>query len=234
MNKSNEVNEVFGALSKAQGDMKPAVMDSKNPHFNSKFASLTAVQDAYRGPLAKNGLAITQMVESDENGYTIQTILGHASGQYISSTFRLMVTKQDMQGLGSAVTYARRYAISALLGVVDTEDDDAEASLNRSKPQAQRPTPTPKAAGAAVKNQAPASMAQIKQISALANDRSISKGVLGSFVTKVYGADHSTLKRWQADEIVALLEDAGTNEATVMAAVSRSENQQLSNQTVQQ
>src|SRR5690606_13851005 len=80
------------------------------------------------------------------NSYYIRTVLGHSSGQWISSTFRLIVGKNDMQGLGSAITYARRYAISALVGVVDTEDDDGNASLpdkSKSPPPASKNSPQP-------------------------------------------------------------------------------------------
>lgn len=126
---STQLNELFGALAKAQGQFKPAVMDKVNPHYKSKFASLTSVMNACREGMTTNGLAIIQAVESYESGYLITTILGHSSGQWISSQFKLILTKSDMQGLGSAISYARRYGVSAMLGIVSDEDDDANLAV---------------------------------------------------------------------------------------------------------
>lgn len=132
MKHSEGINELFSALAKAQAEMKPAILDSENPHFRSKYASLTSVQDAYRIPISKNSLTITQAVESIETGYEITTTLGHASGQWMQTSFKLILQKQDMQGLGSAITYAKRYSICALLGIVDQEDDDGNAARPKS------------------------------------------------------------------------------------------------------
>jgi hypothetical protein len=101
----------------------------ENPYYKSKYASLKSCQEAYRAPLAKFGLAIVQQVYSEQDAYYVRTVLGHSSGQWMSNVFKLIVGKRDMQGLGSAITYGRRYGANALVGVVDTEDDDGNNSL---------------------------------------------------------------------------------------------------------
>jgi hypothetical protein len=133
---SAELKDLFCALAKAQGEMKPAILDMKNPHFNSTYASLTSCKESYQGPLAKHGLGLTQDVFSMGSRYFIRTLMFHSSGQWRSSVFELIIDKKNMQGLGTAITYARRYGANAMVGVVDTEDDDGNASSG-SKPKTQ-------------------------------------------------------------------------------------------------
>lgn len=132
MNKSESINELATALCKAQAAIKGAVEDSTNPHFKSKYASLQSYLDAAREPLFKNGLAVTQLL-SDLNCeamkmVTIETILMHSSGQWVSSIFSVPVSKQDAQGFGSAITYARRYAFAAVVGIAPIDDDGNAAT----------------------------------------------------------------------------------------------------------
>lgn len=126
---TTEIKELLTALSKAQAEFEVAKFDSKNPHFGNEFASLTSIKKATESALAKYGLSISQYPISDGTGHSLVTILGHNSGQVITSTFRLIVGKQDMQGLGMAITYARRYAKSAILGIVSDEDTDMESKV---------------------------------------------------------------------------------------------------------
>ena len=139
MNKSESINELATALSKAQAAIKGAVEDSTNPHFRSKYASLQSYIDAAREPLSKNGLAITQLLTDihceNMNLVTIETVLMHSSGQWISSTFSVPVSKADAQGFGSAVTYARRYSFAAIVGIAPV-DDDGQAATQQPVPVA--------------------------------------------------------------------------------------------------
>lgn len=137
MYKSDTTSQLFTALSQAQGEFKAAIMDTTNPHFKSRFASLNAVQEVYRLPFLKHGLSVVQMVESVDERYEIVTTLGHKSGEWISSQFKLLIDRQNMQGLGMAITYARRYAISAMVGIVSDEDDDGNSA---SKPSPSFPS----------------------------------------------------------------------------------------------
>jgi len=131
MNKSEQINEIAMALSKAQAAIKGAVEDSTNPHFRSKYASLQSYIDAAREPLTNNGLAITQLLTDvnceSMNLVTIETVMMHSSGQWISSTFSVPVSKADAQGFGSAVTYARRYSYAAIVGIAPVDDDGTQA-----------------------------------------------------------------------------------------------------------
>ncbi len=133
MKHSDSINDLMKALVAAQDDMKPAILDCYNTFFKAKYSSMSAINEAFRKTLSKHGLAITQLIEStaSEGGdaYQMTTVLCHSSGQYISSSFNLILSKKDMQGIGSASSYASRYAIRALLGIVDEEDDGGKKDV---------------------------------------------------------------------------------------------------------
>jgi hypothetical protein len=124
--KSEQINELAKALSIAQGAMNGAKKESANPFFKSKYADLGSVWDAIRKPLSDNGLSVVQTVDGDK----LLTILMHASGQWIDSTYPITAKDNSPQAIGSALTYARRYALAAMVGVYQT-DDDAEAATER-------------------------------------------------------------------------------------------------------
>ena len=130
MNKSETIDALAGALAKAQGEIDTADKSAKNPFFKSSYADLPSVWAACRKQLSKNGLAVVQRMDTSENGMILESVLMHSSGQWISSTYPVNPVKNDPQGLGSAITYARRYALMALVGVVadDASDDDGNAA----------------------------------------------------------------------------------------------------------
>ena len=129
MQRSESTAKLAEALAKAQGAMKPAVMGSTNPHFRSKYASLAEVMESIRGPFAANGLAVVQGTEAqDDTGLTVTTLLLHESGEWVQSSVHVPVGSGNAQQVGSALTYARRYSLSALCGVVADEDDDGNAA----------------------------------------------------------------------------------------------------------
>lgn len=131
MIQSDQVNDLFTAIAKAQGEMSAVPFDKKNPHYNSAYASLSATQEMVRAPLAKHNLAIVQSVSYEENNYYLETRLVHGSGQWISDKIKLMIDRQNMQGLGSAVTYAKRYTLQAILGICGDEDDDGNGAAGK-------------------------------------------------------------------------------------------------------
>lgn len=154
---SENINELSTALSKAQGEIQPAIKDSNNPYFSSKYADLASVWDACRQPLSKNGLSVIQAINQSETGMILTTILTHASGQWIKSEMPLIYKKADpndmnedgkkkksneIQALGSSLTYSRRYALSAMVGIAPSEDDDGNTAGNpqqsSSKPEASK------------------------------------------------------------------------------------------------
>ena len=137
MNKSESIAALAAALATAQGSMKGAVKDSANPFFKSKYADLASVVEAIRAAFSTNGLSYIQTVEpSDKDEVRIETTLLHASGEWIScGILALPVNKVDCQGFGSALTYARRYSLSAAVGIAAEADDDGNAAT-AAKPNA--------------------------------------------------------------------------------------------------
>ncbi len=127
---SPTIAALAAALVKAQSAMGGAKKDSTNPHFKTAYADLASVWDACRAPLANAGLSVVQLVSSDATHAIIETILAHSSGEWVSSTLAVPLTKADAQGLGSAITYGRRYALAAIVGVCPA-DDDGEAAVAR-------------------------------------------------------------------------------------------------------
>lgn len=126
----SELNSIAEALAKAQSEMKNPALDSVNPHFKSKFANLAAVRNAVVPVLAKHGIFIAQNLTNTERGIACTTILTHATGQQMTfGPLEMPAMKPDAQGLGSAATYARRYALMSALCIVGDEDDDAEAAV---------------------------------------------------------------------------------------------------------
>ena len=120
------------ALSAAQGQMKNATFDKINPHFKAKYASLAAILDVVREPLAKNGLAVTQTLETNGAGLYLRTTLRYGT-EFIDSTYPLPSNAKP-QEFGSHLTYARRYSLSALLNISADDDDDANIASNGKKP----------------------------------------------------------------------------------------------------
>lgn len=123
---TENLNNLYEALVKAQGEMDGAVKDSTNPHRKSSYASLESHINASRPFLVKNGLCVLQRVISQEGKYYLVTRLAHQSGQHIENSFELKTATNDMQGLGAAITYARRYAYSSLICQITMDDDDGE------------------------------------------------------------------------------------------------------------
>lgn len=139
MDRSESIAALAAALAKAQGEMGAAKKESVNPHFRSKYADLAAVWEAARGPLSRNGLAIVQACEPSDSGVRLTTMLMHSSGEWISGAISVPVAKADAQGIGSALTYARRYALASTLGIAADEDDDGNAAVGRAVVGLQEP-----------------------------------------------------------------------------------------------
>jgi hypothetical protein len=125
------MKEFATAMAKAQSQIKTALKDSKNPHFKSSYADLTSVWDACREALTNNGFSVVQRTDFDYGEVWLITMLLHSSGEYLESRYPLRPVKQDPQGFGSAITYARRYCLAAIVGVVADEDDDGNAASQR-------------------------------------------------------------------------------------------------------
>lgn len=126
MNHSPEINELCAALAKAQGEIKGAVKDSDNVFFKSSYADLASVWDACRAALTNNGLSVSQWLSTDGAQVTVETVLAHSSGQWMSGTMSAHAKDDGPQSIGSVATYIRRYSLAAAVGVAP-EDDDGNA-----------------------------------------------------------------------------------------------------------
>ncbi|QEU28807.1 ERF family protein [Pseudomonas luteola] len=142
MTKSESIAALAKALAAAQNEIENAKKDSTNPHFRSSYSSLAEILDTCRPVLSKNGLSITQMPGFEDGKVSVETMIMHESGEWISSTLTVPVGKQDAQGVGSATSYARRYALAAVVGIAQA-DDDGEAAIQQiprnSQPARQAP-----------------------------------------------------------------------------------------------
>lgn len=128
--RSAEIKDLAAALCKVQAVLHGAVKDSSNPYFNSKYADLESVWNALRKPLTENGLAVIQTTDVRCEKIGLVTTLVHSTGQWVEGFYPLNPVKNDPQAHGSAMTYARRYALAAICGVVQV-DDDGESAMQR-------------------------------------------------------------------------------------------------------
>lgn len=128
---SEQINELFTALAKAQEEMEIASKDSSNPFYKSKYADLQSVVGSSRPYLTKHGLSVIHLLQQEDQSTYMVTQLSHSSGQYIRSKVKLSPQKPDVQSLGSYITYMKRYCYAAIVGVVTGDDDDGEAAMDR-------------------------------------------------------------------------------------------------------
>ena len=130
------MKEIATALVKAQKQFSPALKTATNPHFRTKYADLSACIEAVIDALNDNGIALVQRTHESDSGITIETLFIHESGETISGgVLHVPASKQDPQGYGSALTYARRYSLMAACGIAP-EDDDGNAASKAPKPVA--------------------------------------------------------------------------------------------------
>ena len=130
--RSKEIKDLCAAIAKAQSEIKIAGLTKENPYFKSRYADLAEMIRVSRPALSKNGLSVIQQVIQNEDGQNIlNTILLHSSGQWIESRMRIVPPKNDVQSMGSYITYLKRYAYGSLVGVVASdEDDDGEVAVH--------------------------------------------------------------------------------------------------------
>lgn len=137
MKTSDKINELAESLAAAQPKIGIAIKNAVNPHLKNRYADLGAVWDACSDALKSCGLAVVQMPQpSDDGKLHLETILIHKSGQWISGVAVVPIAKQDAQGYGATLTYARRYGLAALLGITQDDDDGERACANKSESEA--------------------------------------------------------------------------------------------------
>ena len=139
---TSEISDLACALSLAQGQMTSAERSRENSHLKSKYATLDSVWDAIRKPLSDQGLSVIQSpAEIDGGMLRLMTILLHKSGQRLWDTFIMPIAQVTPQGVGSAITYARRYTLMAIVGIAPDDDDAEAAQPAPAKQQNQYPAP---------------------------------------------------------------------------------------------
>jgi len=145
MRQSESLTKWAAAFLKAQKVLKKAQKDGVNPHFKSKFPTFESVWEACVPALHEQEFSVVQRVENTPHGATVHTMLLHSSGEYVEDDCFVPVARAaDPQAMGSAITYARRYSLEAMAGII-REDDDAEATTNH-EVRATKPQPPPRAA----------------------------------------------------------------------------------------
>lgn len=162
MTETQPIGQLAAALAKAQATIKNATKDAENPAFKrdgtaSKYADLASVWDACREALTKNDIAVVQKVMGGPDTVTVETVLAHKSGESITCSVTGKPTKPDVQGMGSTITYLRRYSLASMVGVAP-EDDDGNASAGVSTDSKAPVTKAENVAKQAAEQQKPAGL----------------------------------------------------------------------------
>ena len=139
MNKSESIKNIASALVKFQASVSKVAKEANNPFFKKKYASLANILSTIQKPLSECGLAVSQFPDGD----ALTTIIVHSeSGEWMESSYTMPVAKQnDPQAMGSAITYARRYALGSILNLNIDDDDDGEKAMGRQVPKKEELTP---------------------------------------------------------------------------------------------
>lgn len=201
MNKSENIAALAKALSQFQGEIKNPNNTADNPFFKSKYAPLNDILNIVRPILSKHGLSVTQAPSGDGEHITIVTTLIHSSGEWIEfEPLTLKADKVTAQGAGSAITYGRRYALSAVLGISSEDDDDG----NGAEPEKdKRNTKQVKQS----KGENIASEKQLKYIYTLVEEKNYTEGIK-AYIKNNYNKDLSKeLTATEASELIKLLQD---------------------------
>lgn len=189
-----EIKQIAVALVKAQKEFGPALKSSLNPHFKNRYADLSACVEAVVDALNNNGIMLMQPCHEVENGVTVETLFIHESGETLSAgKLHVPASKQDPQGYGSALTYARRYSLMSACGIAP-EDDDGQAA---SQPQRQQASKQPAQA-------AKLDAQQIAEITNLINETNSDFTAFMEWVSKGVGFNCKALKDVPSDDYATL------------------------------
>lgn len=181
------LGKIASALAKAQLEIEGAKRDSENPYFKSQYADLAAVWDACHKHLNAKDIAIVQTLKGGDGSVTVETKLIHSSGEWIDSTITLRPKTNDPQGIGSAITYARRYALAAITGVCPVDDD---ANFTSGKTSAKR---------------LDIQSTTLQEIDALKNTLKITLDDLNEIAKKTYGTSVNELTDSEGKSLVTTL-----------------------------
>lgn len=213
MLKSESIKEIAAALSKCQGQMDAAKKESKNPYFKSTYADLASVIAAAKKPLSDNGLSICQIVEDDDATAVVTTLFMHISGEWIEGKIKLRPVKADPQGMGSAITYARRYAYQSMVGLAAEDDDANDASKKddddndtKEKPKTPKPEGNYKQKPIFINRDGCISVDQITALNDLLTERRVSPTKFCESYNRRYGTTIGTINEVTPDKFLECLE----------------------------
>lgn len=209
METSETVGEIAKALAAVHGEIENAKKNAKNPHFRSDYADLAEIINTATPVLTKHGISIVQSPGMADGLVTVESIMLHTSGEWIKGTAAAPMQKQDPQGVGSAVTYLRRYSLAALCGIAQEDDDGNAASPPRESPRQQSGEEKPKQAG-----NGPASEKQVVFVKKLANSSKVTDAQRGQIATRI--VDGMTKK--QASDAIEWLQGIVDGEDDGLAA----------------
>lgn len=202
MKKSETLTEFSKAFAKTQQEMKQPLKDANNPFFKSKYVPLENVVEAITESASKNGLSFTQFPSSDEAGnVTVGTLVMHNSGEWIEyDPIKMKPVKNDPQSIGSAITYAKRYALSAIFGITSDPDDDGNEA-----------TQTKKQAPAKKKDEPVISVEKanyyLKEIAAISTEKGKEDGsIVKWFLNHLGVVDYKMIKQSQIEDADMLLD----------------------------
>lgn len=217
--KSEQINELAAALSKAQGDFKSptknkevTVVTKTGGKYTFEYADLTQIIECIKEPMTKNGLSFTHVTEANDNGFWLRTFLMHSSGQFISTIYPLPQT-MDAKELGGAITYGKRYSLSALVGISADDDADAEPenvqTFKNRQPQTKQapaPAPIPKPNFEDAKKTGP-SQPQIKRLFAITSQHQTDPGDVKAYMKKHFNIESTNdLTPEQYDQVCNAIE----------------------------
>ena len=162
MQRSESITKWTAAMVEVQKVLRPAKKDASNPYFKSNYAPLPTIMATCREPLTQNGFVVIQTTDFDNGVFYVETTVSHVSGEWVSGRYPIKPVKEDPQAYGSAVSYAKRYSLAALISLVsEGEDDDGNAASGKApeKPKEEPKAPPPKKEAA---KDAPVTAEQVK------------------------------------------------------------------------
>lgn len=210
MQKSESIKNIAKALAQFQAEVKNPASTADNPFFKSKYAPLNDILSMTRPILSKYGLSVLQSPSGDGQNVTVTTLITHESGEWIESEpLTLKADKATAQGAGSAITYARRYALSAMLGISSEDDDDGNLASGKKDnvitlPGIKNKKEWPHESSSEKK----ATSAQLKKIYATTNELKVSSDEMKNMIKTHYDKDSSTeLTKSEASDLIKKLEE---------------------------
>uniref|UniRef100_A0A6M3JTG7 Putative Erf family protein n=2 Tax=viral metagenome TaxID=1070528 RepID=A0A6M3JTG7_9ZZZZ len=218
--RSDSTKEIATALSNFQGKMTAVKKDSVNPFYKSKYASLDTIWETIRKPLSENGLSVAQTMNLIEDKSVLETTLYHTSGEWISGTQLVNPVKDDPQSLGSAISYARRYSLSAILGLVSDDDDDANtATKPETKQEVKAPEkPVPPTVETPQKSEG-ITLPQTKKIHATAKDKGLSPEEARAYMQKTFKKNSTKeLTKEEASTMIEFLNEIKPDDIPLVRA----------------